>query len=269
MSFREKSQLAKRPITSMVIVPHRDLAFQLMQWIRQLCPHNLESSLDSIGQVCVRGLPELPLDVQVRKLREQAPHILIGTPQAILEIMEKDKGVLQIPTLDTVVLDEADYLLPVPGRHSSPKDKRNWERHPPPTLTILNELFNARSKVDQPNGPMPWRWPLQAVFISATLRRHFRFFLFGRTSWMGRYSETVKLDFHKTMTITGPDSVRHHALVVAEDGSVFNSKSVSQPLNSIEENDHSHSTDKDEEKMMNASISSPGNLIFSFFNYYV
>lgn len=246
----------------MVIVPHRDLAFQLMQWIRQLCPHNLESSLDSIGQVCVRGIPDLPLDVQIRKLREQAPHILIGTPQAFLEIIEKDKGALQIPTLDTVVLDEADYLLPVPGRRGSPKDKRNWEKHPPPTLTILNALFAARSKVDRGDAPMPWRWPLQAIFMSATLKRDFRFFLFGKTNWMDRYSETVKLDFRKVMTTAGPESVRHYALVVAKDGSVFNSKYVSQPLLN---DDHEDSPNVKKKKT--AETGTPGNSIKMFYNY--
>lgn len=221
MSYKERIALAKRPITSLVVVPHRDLAYQLMRWIHMLCPHNHQSSLDSIAQVCVRGNAASPLDVQIKKLRMQAPHILIGTPQALVEILESDKEALQIPTLDTVVVDEVDYLLPVPTLGASKKEIRKWEAHPPPTLKLLNALFEDRSKLRRKDNTMPWRFPLQAVFSSATLRHYLRRFFFNQTLWMSRYSEVVKIDFEKEAK-KGVDTVKHYALVVDKDGAVRN-----------------------------------------------
>ncbi|KAF8585555.1 P-loop containing nucleoside triphosphate hydrolase protein [Ramaria rubella] len=222
MSYKERTSLAKRPITSLVVVPHRDLAYQLMHWIRMLCPHNHEASLDSVAQVCVRGNTASPLNVQIRKLREQAPHILIGTPQALVEIMETDRAALQIPTLDTVVVDEVDYLLPVPPQGASKKDKRKWEAHPPPTLKLLNALFADRSKIKRMENSMSWRFPLQAVFASATLRHYLRRFLFGETIWMDRYSEVVKIDFEREGKKDDVGMVKHYALVVDKQGAVRN-----------------------------------------------
>lgn len=222
MSYKERVSLAKRPITSLVIVPHRDLAYQLMHWIRMLCPHNHQSSLDSIAQVCVRGNPASSRDVQIEKLRMQAPHILIGTPQALVEILEADKGALQIPTLDTVVVDEVDYMLPVPTLGASKKEIRKWEAHPPPTLQLLNALFEDRSKLKRKETTMPWRFPLQAVFSSATLRHYLRRFLFNQTIWMDRYSEVVKIDFEKEERGKGVDAVNHYALIVDHNGAVRN-----------------------------------------------
>ena len=186
-----------------------------------LCPHNHQSSLESIAQVCVRGNAMSPLDVQIKKLRMQAPHILIGTPQALVEILEADKGALQIPTLDTVVVDEVDYLLPVPTLGASKKEMRKWETHPPPTLKLLNALFKDRSKLRRKENTMPWRFPLQAVFSSATLRHYLRRFFFNHTLWMDRYSHVVKIDFEKAGK-SGVEAVKHYALVVDKDGAVRN-----------------------------------------------
>ncbi|KAF8523050.1 P-loop containing nucleoside triphosphate hydrolase protein [Hysterangium stoloniferum] len=248
MTHKERTVLAKRPITSLVIVPHRDLAFQLMQWIRQLCPHNRESSIDSIAQVCVRGIPTSPLQLQIEKLRDQAPHILIGTPQALLEILEADKKVLQLATLETVVVDEADYLLPAPCPDATKKELRNWERHPPPTLTLLNAIFAGRSKLNREANPTPWRWSLQSILLSATLRRCLRLFLFGKTDWMNRYSETVKLNFlHEPIN----EGVAHYALVVDDSGRVNNSDCMMDWGNEERESDshkNSRKVPKDADK---------------------
>lgn len=189
-----------------------------------LCPHNHEDSFDSIAQVCVRGNASSPLSVQLAKLREQAPHILIGTPKALLEILAKDKALLQIPTLETVVVDEVDYVLPLPLPGATKKQKWQWEAHPPPTLTLLNALFEDRSKVRRRENSMPWRWPLQIVLSSATLRHNLRRFFFSDTNWMDRYSEVVKIDFEKDGNQRGAGEVKHHVLIVDSSGAVRNLK---------------------------------------------
>ncbi|KIJ40177.1 hypothetical protein M422DRAFT_257010 [Sphaerobolus stellatus SS14] len=227
MSYRERERLAKRPITSLVVVPHRDLAYQLMQWIRILCPHNSQASVDSIGQACVRGDHMWTLDQQILKLREQAPHILIGTPQALLDIMEKGKGVLQIPTLKTVVVDEADYQLPVPRPKASEKKWMHWERHPPPALTLLNALFEGRSKKNRGDKATASRFPLQAVFSSATLEQQTKSFLF-KSPWLAAASETVRVDYSKANII---GEIKHHVLTVTPDGRMRDSRIIRESKN--------------------------------------
>ena len=67
MSYKECVVLAKCPIMSFLIVPHQDLAYQLMHWICMLCPHNLQSLLDSVAQVCICGNAVSLLDVQIKR----------------------------------------------------------------------------------------------------------------------------------------------------------------------------------------------------------
>lgn len=118
----------QRVITSLLIVPHRELAVQFLHWIQQMIHASQPEGqtkvpLSSVAQLLVRDTQFSPAQ-RAQALREQPPHILIATPNALLDVQGVDPGSLQLETLSSVVVDDADYLIPTvninvtgPGAH--------------------------------------------------------------------------------------------------------------------------------------------------------
>src|SRR5205807_9557625 len=124
------------------------------------------------------------------------PHILICTPQAFLEAYKVDKEALRLETLNTVVVDEVDYLVPTVAKDPKKsywkayeKEVRKVRKHPGPTREILDIVYGRRKelweKPYQPDEDMEqrynsveeWRNDVEAeegipqlVLSSATLR---------------------------------------------------------------------------------------------------
>ncbi|KAF9523605.1 P-loop containing nucleoside triphosphate hydrolase protein [Crepidotus variabilis] len=212
-------QKLKRVTTSLFIVPHRDLAYQLHHWIERIVSE-LEPSppLNSIVQVLVRGEAK-PQTQLIQELKDTPPHILICTPQAFLDMHKTEEGreALQLDTLSTVVVDEVDYLVPTAARKDPNKSFRKaYEKavkkimmHPGPTREILNEIYKRRIEMRQHpydpdeegeekgrwNSTEEWRNDMEAeeeipqlVLSSATLRVHLKNYLFEESGWLNGYN---------------------------------------------------------------------------------
>jgi superfamily II DNA/RNA helicase len=117
-------------ITSLVIVPHRDLAYQFHHWIDRLVSAsaalgNTPPPLSAIAQVVVRG-GDTPISSQKAAILAEPPHILIGTPQALLELFDESFSDVQLQSISSVYVDEVDYLIDaVPRtRHEARLKKR-------------------------------------------------------------------------------------------------------------------------------------------------
>jgi hypothetical protein len=207
-------KLLKHVITSLFIVPHRDLAYQLLHWIesivRELKP---EPSLESIVQVLVRG-SEKSHEKLIEEIKETPPHILICTPQAFLEVHKMDKEAVQLGMLSTVVVDEVDYLVPtvVKDRKNSywkayEKASKKIRMHPGPAREILDIIYARRKELgrihttqkrmmnSRYNSAEEWRNYIEAeeeipqlVLSSATLRVHLKDYLFGESGWLNGYN---------------------------------------------------------------------------------
>ncbi|KAJ1032366.1 hypothetical protein NDA16_000393 [Ustilago loliicola] len=138
-------------IASIILVPSNELAIQYLRWARALFPAPSLPSLDPVIQCLVRGgVPGseslTPLQ-ELRRLKETPPHILIGTPGRIKDILDTPAGSSQLglDTLRTLVLDEADAVLQLPGRFPSHKQRWKHEVHKAPGLLILNEVMKRRA----------------------------------------------------------------------------------------------------------------------------
>lgn len=108
-------------ITSLLIVPHPQLARQLFHWIQHIATATgAISTLPLVCQVLVRDA-STPPSSQAKALRKDPPHILIATPNGALDVYKEDPDALQLGTLSTVVVDDADYLIPTVAklRHRS------------------------------------------------------------------------------------------------------------------------------------------------------
>lgn len=133
-------------ISSLIIVPSNELASQYVEWVKHMLPRSMNEVHHSVIQSLVRGADDVTPEEQVARLTRQPPHILVATPRRALEVVSMPGGaaILGIPTLYTLVLDEIDALLDLPGRF--PHRKAVWKnlQHPPPGLCLLNEIMKFR-----------------------------------------------------------------------------------------------------------------------------
>ncbi|EFI28664.1 hypothetical protein CC1G_13690 [Coprinopsis cinerea okayama7 len=199
----------KRHITSLVLVPHKDLAYQYLYWIKTMVntsPGGMEPPpLEAIAQVLVRD-NNMHLESGLVQLRESIassipPHILIATPQALLDIHKSDSGFLSkhlsSSTLSAVCVDEADYLIETLPRKDPSKsfkkavdrEKKRLARHPGPTKELLNIIYRPRMEwneaEDDDAGHLPPPCP-QLILSSATLRTHLRNYVYEESGWLDR-----------------------------------------------------------------------------------
>lgn len=236
---------AKPPINTLIIVPHRDLAYQLYHWTQRLSsalPRAL-TSISSLAHLCVRNASDPPL-VQCTRLREDPPHILIGTPTGLQDILQTDPDALQLHTLSTIVADESDALIPsIPNVRKTKREQleRKHARHPAPTVTLLDTVFAARQQQDeQQKGQRASRPPLQLILSSATLRNHFKRSIIRHPGWLERSSgETAWVNGTGAATTPGAGNVSgvlHSLLLVSRDGTARNVEgSVDPPLEEMRE----------------------------------
>jgi hypothetical protein len=202
----------KQFITSLVIVPHRDLAHQLHHWILRMAAVaevHPPLSLASVAQVVVRdGLSHL--STGLRNIRETPPHILIGTPQALFDIWQEDPKSLQLPRLSCVVVDEVDYLIETlpkkdPNRSfrkAVVKASRKLQAHPGVTRELLDTIYAKRKEMNERRHDEPGATQYrrrsglgeehgdsqspQLIMSSATLRSHLNTYLYEESGWLNR-----------------------------------------------------------------------------------
>uniref|UniRef100_V5F3T0 ATP-dependent RNA helicase n=2 Tax=Kalmanozyma brasiliensis (strain GHG001) TaxID=1365824 RepID=V5F3T0_KALBG len=129
------------------MVPSNELAHQYMRWARSLFPTSTLPSLDPVIQCLVRGNEALTPEEELKRLKKTPPHILIGTPGRIKDILDMSAGstLLGLDTLKTLVLDEADAVLQLPGRFPSHKQRWKHEVHKAPGLLVLNDIMKRRA----------------------------------------------------------------------------------------------------------------------------
>ncbi|KAJ6509427.1 P-loop containing nucleoside triphosphate hydrolase protein, partial [Mycena vitilis] len=205
-------------ITSIFVVPHRDLAYQFHQWVERLfaptTPAGRPSSINSIAQVLVRDGQQTDLTV----LRQNPPHLLFATPHALLDACADDSDALQLKTLSTIVLDEADYLVPtVDGSRKRKGPMR--KRHPAETREFLNAVYGENIRVDSEDDeyvrPERDRSP-QLIVSSATLPRHLAEYFSEESSWVIR-DNWVNISGTSVSRPRKSSEVTHSVLVVSDD----------------------------------------------------
>ena len=219
-------------ITSLVVVPHRDLAYQFLHWIEHIVTCAAVDSpppqLSSIVQIMVRDRGA-HLSTGLDLLHEISPHILIGTPQALMDVWSKDQQALQLSHLSTVVVDEVDYLVETLPRKDADKSFRpavaratkRLLSHPGVTRELLDTIYAKRKELyeqrkDEPGlvqhkrrenqegkNPSPSSIPFpQLILCSATFRGHLRNYLFQESGWLNKDNLLV----YKGAVMTGSTS---------------------------------------------------------------
>ncbi|KAG0287246.1 hypothetical protein BGZ96_008814 [Linnemannia gamsii] len=169
-------------ITSVVVVPNQELAFQLVDWTRELFPSADEEFIDGMIQAVVTPPPS-PVDPtssstiatpagsgtstgkkarhrpratalnnnnkadkdQIQKLAAHPPHVLVATPSRLWDLLQR--GILDLSGIETLVLDEVDHLIRLPNRFASRKQILNRDVHPKPAELAVREILRSAQDV--------------------------------------------------------------------------------------------------------------------------
>ena len=99
----EKKNIEKREMQAIILAPTHELVVQIESQIKLLATN---SHMD-IKSLSIMG--ESNIEKQIKKLKEIKPHIIVGSPGRILDLIKKRK--ITAHTIKTIVLDEADNLL--------------------------------------------------------------------------------------------------------------------------------------------------------------
>ncbi|KAG5653591.1 hypothetical protein H0H81_012098 [Sphagnurus paluster] len=271
ISSQDKKSIT-RHITSLVLVPHRDLAYQLHHWIQRMASvTEPPPDISSVAQVLVRDNGKHLTD-GLRSLREAPPHILIGTPQAILDVYKADPHALQLPLLSSVVVDEVDYLIETAPRKevgksfqkAAVKVNRKLLAHPGVTRQLLDMIFHGRKEIndqrkDEPGliqhrrrvemaaNPQSSSFP-QLILSSATLRSHLNNYLFEESGWLNKDCllkvkgiKRAPMEHEKTSGTElyphdglGGTGISHSVLLVSEDRIENIGGAINAPPNALE-----------------------------------
>lgn len=91
---------------TVIIVPTEELALQYDKWLRHFAGCS--------SQIVQVAISSIPLEVQLARLHNIAPHVLVGTPQRLADVTRLSPQVLGEKLrrkVDCVVIDEADVVL--------------------------------------------------------------------------------------------------------------------------------------------------------------
>ncbi|RUO96864.1 P-loop containing nucleoside triphosphate hydrolase protein [Jimgerdemannia flammicorona] len=218
LALLSQSRLRKKPtVTNLLIAPNRELAMQVEQWVRRMVtPEHAETSrIKRIIQVLVSGDGAVAQDEiakQKADLAAQVPHIVVGTPSRVLEILRS--GALDVSGLRTMVVDEADQALRLPKRFATEREIRNRQMHPKPAEQLIGLVFDKAGVRREKK--------LQLVISSATLNRPLRYFLADKDK--GWIRDALFID--ATNSTSAPAQITHHCLVVSA-GSIRNINAAS------------------------------------------
>lgn len=135
-------------ITNLLLVPNPYLASQYYTQISKLLkdsPLNTHDVVQSVFRTDSEGEEK-----QIRLLKQHpGPHILIGTPTRILDILASQyRSDLPLFNLSSIVLDEADVLIPKSQVFSVLKRTNNVEHDHStsiPTQVLLNHIIPWRN----------------------------------------------------------------------------------------------------------------------------
>ena len=248
--WRSEHESHKRPtkpsVSALVIVPHKDLALQLARWIQVITESKIQfqrPELPSVVQVLAK-IPGESLEERLAELERLTPHVLIGTPQVLLNNYDK----LKLHKLNTVVVDEVDYLIEtVPNlsdKFKREKIRKKIAKHPGTTRQLLNKILGHRmlksNSRNPDNAPTPTRTIRQTelqhkpqlILSTATFRGHLNRFLFQESGWLTRGDmHLVKINGvpGKTETSVWMPNATHSVLVVNEESEIRNIEGTIEP----------------------------------------
>ncbi len=143
-------------LTTLILVPTRELAVQMHYQAAQLVGQR-KNSKRVMAMFSGTGS-----DDQLSEYSELKPHILIGTPRRIQELLETNHR--DFTHLRRLVLDEADKILLPLERRAHEKKRILRESHPRPGAVVVRKILSPHRGRARPKHSR-----LQLICTSATV----------------------------------------------------------------------------------------------------
>ncbi|KAF8320485.1 DEAD-domain-containing protein [Clavulina sp. PMI_390] len=106
---------SRRPLKALVLTPTRELALQVCEHLRAMCPPVLPADDDGVRPppiVSVAAIVGGMSSQKQKRILERGVDILIGTPGRLWDIIQEDDSIAsQIRSARFLVLDEADRMI--------------------------------------------------------------------------------------------------------------------------------------------------------------
>ena len=126
-------------LTTLILVPTRELAVQMHHQAKKL----ITGSRDKRARRVMVAFSSSEVESEQEALSDGRPHILIGTPKRVLQLIDANKK--EFASLRRVVLDEVDKLLLLAHKRSA-KRQAVRERHPRPAKLIVEKLLDLKRR---------------------------------------------------------------------------------------------------------------------------
>ncbi|KAG5440148.1 hypothetical protein PCANB_001717 [Pneumocystis canis] len=205
-------------ITSIILVPSNDLAYQYKQWIENILK-NYETpikNIEDIIQVLTRNNFDENLQIE-RLMRFPNPHILVVTPSRLLDVLselgENYRNYIDFKHLQSIIIDEADYVLNT-SKHFSVKKARQNRHHFPPGQILLQYIITSRNKTSRTKEEF-LADNYKLICSSATLDKGLKRFIYSK-NW-NRYQTISSIDmtgYNMESNSLVPSKINHYVLKI-------------------------------------------------------
>lgn len=98
-----KVDTSKREMQAIILAPTHELVMQIEEQVSLLAKNS------GIPMTSLTIIGEASMEKQIKKLKDNKPHIIVGTVGRVLDLIQKKK--IKAHTVKTIVIDEADNLL--------------------------------------------------------------------------------------------------------------------------------------------------------------
>lgn len=128
---------------TLFMLPTRELAIQVTEWIRLLAFGNVHSESSALVQCLVSGVS---IEDQLALLKRKAPSIIVGTPKRLFEIFNEHIGAMDFSRLQLVIIDEIDRIIDPQTRygHHNPKQR---EKHILTGQALIQKIVKERKLI--------------------------------------------------------------------------------------------------------------------------
>ena len=129
-----------RYVHTMIIVPTRDLAIQVFNWIKGISGSYVQESDIAYMVQCLISGPE----VQSQKdlLSKFTPRIVVGTPNRLLEFFNSKD--LDLSRIRLLIVDEADRIVNAESANDTVNKRFNMKVHKLDGESLIEQLFATR-----------------------------------------------------------------------------------------------------------------------------
>ncbi|KAJ8330237.1 hypothetical protein O5D80_001805 [Batrachochytrium dendrobatidis] len=129
-------------LTTLMIVPTRELAIQIVSWMRKLTASITQGNTDAEASIFQCVIAGVDASEQAAQLKRINPRILVGTPQRLFELHEQKA--YDTSRLQLLVVDEVDRIVNAPSRYEPIKKKIQRQVHPLSGETLIAKISEQR-----------------------------------------------------------------------------------------------------------------------------